>query len=191
MASVVINHLAERLRDDPRSGLAYIYCDFRRRDEQTVEHFVSSLLKQLAEKQPKLPDAVQRLHSRHEKQRTKPSLKELLESLHRVTELFSYVFIAVDALDECQESDNCLPRFLSGLFDLQQKRRINIFATARPLGNISSRFENAISIEIRAHDEDVRQYVNGRLGELPMIIQTNLKLQIAIMNDISRAVNGM
>ncbi|KAM0433480.1 hypothetical protein ACHAPT_004360 [Fusarium lateritium] len=191
VASVVVNHLIEKLREDPDSGLAYIYCDFRRRNEQTVEHFVSSLLKQLAEKRPTLPDAVRQLHDRHEKSRTRPSLEELLESLHYVTDLFSHVFIVVDALDECQESNHCLPRFLSGLFDLQQKLGVNIFATARPLGHIKSRFENSISIEIRAHHEDVRKYVNGRMGELPMIVQRNLELQESIMGSISRAVDGM
>jgi Cdc6-like AAA superfamily ATPase len=191
VASVVINHLIEKLREDPSSGLAYIYCDFRRRNEQTVENFASSLLKQLAEKQPTLPDAVRQLHKRHERSRTEPSQKELVESLRSVTQLFDHVFIVVDALDECQESNNCLPRFLSELFDLQKQLGVNIFATARPLGHIKSRFEKSISIEISAHSEDVRKYVNGRLGELPMIVQRNTELQEAIMANISRAVDGM
>ncbi|KAI8665872.1 NACHT domain-containing protein [Fusarium keratoplasticum] len=191
VASVVINHLMEKLREDPGSGLAYIYCDFRRRNEQTVEHFASSLLKQLAEKQPTLPDAVRQLHKRHKKSRTEPSLKELVESLRSVAQLFDHVFVVVDALDECQESNHCLPRFLSELFDLQKQLGVNVFATARPLGHIKSNFERAISIEIRAHSGDVRKYVSGRLGELPMIVQRNTKLQEDITDNISRVVDGM
>ncbi|WAO90276.1 NACHT domain-containing protein [Fusarium falciforme] len=191
VASVVISHLIEKLREDPSSGLAYIYCDFRRKKEQTVQHFASSMLKQLAEKHPTLPDPVQRLHEYHVRQRTRPSLGELLESLHRITEPFSRVFIVVDALDECQESDNCLSTFLSGLFDLQQKLEINIFATTRPLGHIKSRFEKAITMEIRAQSDDVRKYVNGRLGELPRIVQRDPELQEAVIGTISRAVDGM
>ncbi|EEU36945.1 uncharacterized protein NECHADRAFT_20595, partial [Fusarium vanettenii 77-13-4] len=191
VASVVINHLMEKLREDLASGLAYIYCDFRRRNEQTVEHFASSLLKQLAEKQSTLPDAVRQLYERHKTSRTEPSLRELVESLRSVTQLFDHVFVVVDALDECQESNHCLPRFLSELFDLQKQLGVNLFATARPLGHINSSFEKAISIEIRAHSEDVRKYVSGRLGELPMIVQRNSKLQEAIMDNISRVVDGM
>lgn len=191
VASVVINHLIEKLREDSVSGLAYIYCDFRRRSEQTVEHFASSLLKQLAEKQPTLPDAVRQLYERHKTSRTEPSLRELVESLRSVAQLFDHVFIVVDALDECQESNHCLPRFLSELFDLQKQLGVNLFATARPLGHIKSSFEKAMSIEIRAHSEDVRKYVSGRLGELPMVVQRNSKLQEAIMDNISRVVDGM
>ncbi|UPL04021.1 hypothetical protein LCI18_014955 [Fusarium solani-melongenae] len=191
VASVVINHLMEKLREDPGNGLAYIYCDFRRRNEQTVEHFTSSLLKQLAEKQPRLPDAVRQLHKRHEKSRTEPSLEELVESLRSVAETFDHVFIIVDALDECQESNDCLPMLLSELFDLQKQLGVNIFATARPLGHIKLSFERAISIEIRAHREDVRKYVSGRLGELPMVVQNDPELQEDIMNKISEVVDGM
>ncbi|KAJ4257904.1 hypothetical protein NW757_003532 [Fusarium falciforme] len=191
VASVVINRLIEKLREDSCSGLTYIYCDFRRRNEQTVEHFASSLLKQLAEKRPALPDAVRQLHERHKKQRTKPSLNELVESLHSVAQLFDRVFVVVDALDECQESNSCLPTFLSELFGLQEKLGANVFATARPLGHIKSRFEKAISIEIRAHIEDVRMYVKGRLGELPMVVQSDPELQEAVMDNISQAVDGM
>ncbi|RSL75948.1 hypothetical protein CEP51_010422 [Fusarium floridanum] len=63
--------------------------------------------------------------------------------------------------------------------------------TGQPLGHIKSRFEDAISIEIRAHGEDVRKYVSGRLGELPMIVQGNVELREAIIHNISRAVDGM
>jgi hypothetical protein len=36
-------------------GIAYIYCNFRRQDEQKIDDLLASLLKQLAESQPSLP----------------------------------------------------------------------------------------------------------------------------------------
>lgn len=53
--------------------------------------------------------------------------------------------------------------FLSQLLDLQKKCLVNIFATARPIPEITERF-NGTSLEIRAHESDVRRFLEGRIS---------------------------
>ncbi|KAI3320964.1 hypothetical protein HD806DRAFT_537622 [Xylariaceae sp. AK1471] len=73
----------------------------------------------------------ERSFNRHDANRTRPSLDEILTALQSVAALYSRVFIVVDALDECQVSDGCRMIFLSKIFSLQAKCGPNIFATSR------------------------------------------------------------
>ena len=47
LTSIVVDDLTTRFSNDPSVGIAYVYCNFRRRDEQKAEELFASLLKQL------------------------------------------------------------------------------------------------------------------------------------------------
>ena len=147
-----------------------------------------SIIKQLTQCQPSLPESVKELYERHKDRRTRPSLDELLRTLQFLAITYSRVFFVVDALDECQASDGCRKVFLSQLFDLQKKCPVNIFATARPIPEIAEKF-NGITLEIRAHESDVRKYLEG------CISQTESKLlkehEEEIKSRITEVVDGM
>lgn len=187
LTSIVVNDLTSKFSE--HVGIAYIYCNYRRQDEQRINDLLSSLLKQLAENQSSLPGSVKDLYDMHKPRRTRPSLNELSRVLQSVAAKYSKVFLIVDALDECRASDNCRMMFLSELFDLQRKCATNIFATTRLIPEITGRFNGAVSLEIRAHDEDVRRYLEGR------ILQSGSKFletyQEEIKGEITRAVDGM
>lgn len=193
LTSVIVDELTTRFCDDPAIGIAYIYFNFRRQDEQKIEDLLASLLKQLAEGQPSLPFTVKELYNRHITKRTRPSLEEISASLHAVATLYSRVFIIIDALDECQVSEGCRQRFLEGLFSLQEKCRVNLFTTSRPILSIENYIEEkrSLKLEIRASEEDVRKYLNGHLFRLPGFVARSFKLQEEIKTDIVNAVDGM
>jgi Cdc6-like AAA superfamily ATPase len=48
LTSIVVDNLTSRFRNDSKTGIAYIYCNFGRRDKQKIDDLLSSLLKQLA-----------------------------------------------------------------------------------------------------------------------------------------------
>ena len=127
LTSIVVDELATRFFNDPTIGIAYIYCNFRRQETQKIDDLLASLLKQLAESQPSLPGILKDLYNRHKTKQTRPSLDEVSRSLQAVTELYSQVFIIIDALDECQISNGCRPKFLSSIFNLQTKARAKFF----------------------------------------------------------------
>jgi hypothetical protein len=191
LTSIVVEELLTRFYDDKSIGIAYLYCNFRRQEEQKIGDLLASLLKQLAESQQSLPGTVKELHDRHKTKQTRPSLDEISRSLQVVTTLYSRVFIIVDALDECQISDGCRQRFLSSLFSLQAKCGANLFATSRLISSIEKEFQGNSKLEIRASEEDVRKYLNGHLYRLPGFVARSPELQEEIKTDIVKAVDGM
>ncbi|KAH8592634.1 hypothetical protein B0O99DRAFT_597075 [Bisporella sp. PMI_857] len=191
LTSIVVDELTTQFSNDQTIGIAYIYCNFRRQEEQKIDGLLASLLKQLAKSQQPLLGAVEELYDRHRTKRTRPSLDEISRSLQVVTALYSRVFIIVDALDECQMSDGCRQRFLSSLFNLQAKYRANLFATSRPISSIEREFEGNSRLEIRASEEDVRKYLDGNLFRLPGFVARSPDLQKEIKTGIAKAVNGM
>ncbi|KAE8139795.1 hypothetical protein BDV38DRAFT_291075 [Aspergillus pseudotamarii] len=164
LSSIVVNDLGTRFKDDSNVGIAYLYYNFHRQDEQKPEEMLSSLLKQLAQNQPSLPETVRSLHDRHIKTRTRPSCEEIASTLQSIAVMYSRVFIIIDALDECQPSDGYRTRFLTEIFALQAKSRVNLFATSRIIPEIIERFTGSESLEIRASHDDVRKYLDDRIS---------------------------
>ncbi len=63
LTSIVIDHLNTQLRDRSDVGIADLYCNFHRHDEQKAEDLLANLLKQLTQQRPSLPDALRALYS--------------------------------------------------------------------------------------------------------------------------------
>lgn len=189
MTAIVIHDLTTHFIQDQSVGLAYIYCEFRHKDEQRLEDLLASLLKQLCQDRPFLPDIVRHFYNRHKNKRTRPLLEELIQALVSVTVMYSRVFIAVDGLDECQTSDGCLAGFLSQLANLQTQCSVNIFATSRSIPQVLKAFHSSTKLEIRAHDQDIRIYLNARISQLQ---HTFLASHVEeIHNSITTAADGM
>lgn len=189
--SIVIHDLITQFQFDLSIGIAYIYYNFRQQDEQKIDNLLASLLRQLVESQPSLPESVKVLYNHHKAKRTQPSLEEISKVLHSVVAIYSRVFIAVDALDECQISDRCRSKFLTEIFNLQSKAGINFFATSRPNPDIKNEFTGYPSREILASDEDVRRYLDGHMSDLPEFVLNRPDLQEEIKAEITRVVDGM
>ena len=191
LTSIVVNELTTRFGNDKSIGVAYIYCNFRQQNEQKAGDLLANLLRQLVQGRPSLPEDVKSLYNKHKDKHTRLSFDESLKALHSVTAMYSRAFIVVDALDECQALDTCRSRFLSEIFNLQAKSRVNIFATSRFLPEITERFEGSMSLEIRASEHDVRRYVDGHMSRLPSFVGRRLDLQEEIKAEIVKAVDGM
>jgi Cdc6-like AAA superfamily ATPase len=189
LTSIVVRDIETRSENDISIGIAYIYCNFRRKNEQLVEDILSSLLKQLAQSRPSLPDSLRDLYVRHMAKRTKPVLDEICKVLQSVIIAYSRVFIIVDALDECQISGNC-QQFLSEIFRLQAIAQVNIFATSRFIPEITDYFTGGLVLEIRANEDDIRKYLGGHMFRLPRFARDN-QLQSEIETCITEAVDGM
>lgn len=194
LTSIVVDELNTHFHDNKSIGIAYLYCNFRRQDEQKAASLLASLLKQLSECQPSLPSSVKDLYDRHKTKRTRPSLDEISRSLQSVITIHSRVFIIVDALDECGESkygeiENHRARFLSEIFKLQDKCGANIFATSRFIPSITDHFGESPSLEIRASDEDVQRYVVDYISKSKLKVMKECDEEIKV--GIKDIVEGM
>ncbi|TEY74291.1 hypothetical protein BOTCAL_0074g00210 [Botryotinia calthae] len=191
MTSIVVDHLSTKFDSDGSIGIAFLYCNYQQQHEQKTEHLLRNLLRQLIQGQSSIPDSVQALYNRHKGNRRQPSLNEISRILHSVTAIYSRVFVIVDALDECQDSDGCRKTFMEEILSLQAKIGANLFATSRPIPEIIQKFAGGISLEIRACNEDVRLYLDGRLSQLPAFVRRYPKLQDEIKTEIVKTVDGM
>ncbi|RYP31088.1 hypothetical protein DL767_005932 [Monosporascus sp. MG133] len=143
LTSAVVHDLTTRFQNDPAVNIAYIYCNFRRKDEQKIDDLLASVLKQLAQDQTPLPKSVKDLYDQHKQKRTQPSLGEIMKVLFTAAAMCSRLFIVIDALDECQVSDGCRSKFLRELFNLQATTAANIFATSRPSLDVENEFKHS------------------------------------------------
>lgn len=191
LTSIVIDDLSTRFPAGQDVSIAYLYCNFRQRDEQSAEDLLASLLKQLTQEQSSLPDSVKALYDQHRDKRTRPSFNEISRALQSVAAMCSQVFIVVDALDECQASGGCRTKFLTEIFNLQAKCGAHLFATSRFILEITEVFKSSTSLEIRANRDDVERYLKGHMQQLPSFVRRNQQLQEEIKTGISEAVDGM
>ncbi|KAF3271856.1 hypothetical protein TWF128_000384 [Orbilia oligospora] len=164
LTSIVVNDLITRFNGDLTVGIAYIYCNFKRGYEQQLDDLLASLLKQLAAQcQHSLPSSIKELHTKL--RRTRPSHEDIVKILRSIIKTYySRVFIVIDALDEYPISNGRM-KFLSELFRLYDKYGANIFATSRLIPQITETFKSSTTLEIRAHDEDVRNYLNEQISQ--------------------------
>ncbi|KAF8851267.1 ankyrin, partial [Acephala macrosclerotiorum] len=189
ITATVIDDLITRFQNDPSIGIAYLYCDFRRQEEQNAEDLILNLLKQLSQQHSILPDSLKSLYDQYKDKRTQLSLDKILETLHEIAAIYSRIFIIVDALDECQAFDGCRMKFLSEISKFQAKCNANLFVTSRNIPEITERFKLSISLEIRASDEDVRMYLDSRLSKSESDVIKGYREEITIA--ITKAVDGM
>jgi hypothetical protein len=191
LTSIVIDHLERRHLNNNKIGIAYIYCNFRRHEEEEADNLLACILKQLARRQPSLPKNVKDLFQHHRRRATRPSMGDISRALLTVAALYTKVFVVVDALDECRVSNNDRSRLLSELFSLQAATNTNIFATSRPNHHIEEEFRGCPSQKILASDEDVHRYLDGYMTHMPAFVLKRLNLQGEIRENISKAADGM
>lgn len=192
LTSLVIEYLYKQFSQQTDDvGIAYIYCNFKRRDDQTSANLLASLLKQLSQAKPSLPDRTRALYEHHIEKRTRPSLEEISQTLQSVANMYSRVFVIVDAVDECPTLDGGRTELLAQMFQLQSHSRINLFATSRPIPEITEWFTGSVWLEIRASEQDVQRYIDGHLSILPGFIRRNIDLQKEISTAILQSVQGM
>lgn len=193
ISSIVVNHLIAKFKNDHSVGIAYIYCNYQPQQEQKPEELFSSLLKQLAQKQPAASTDLKNFYEHHKTKGTRPLFDEIVQALHSTIQLYSRVFIIIDALDEYHVSNKeGQKKLLLEVFSLQDQAQLNLFATSRFVSEIISQFDGCMLKEIRAQDDDVLCYINGRI---PQVLRSQIlkhpEVQHTIRRDIVKAANGV
>ena len=191
IASVVVDNLCGRFKNDGSIGIAYLYCNFRQQQDQKPGDLLASLLGQFVQGQPCVPNSVRSLYEQRKAKQMRPPFDEIANVLQSIMAGYSRAFIVIDALDECGISDGGFRKFLSGVFKLQAKTGANLFVTSRFIPDIAEKFEGSPSLEIRANDEDVRRYLDGHMSQLRSFVSRKPELQEEIKNEIVKAVDGM
>jgi hypothetical protein len=188
--AVIIDQLQASFADED-VGIAFLYCNYKKQTEQTPVNLVSSLLKQLVEKNTFLLDDLESLYTQHLK-KPRPTLSEISSALKAAVTRLSKVFIVVDALDECLRDNNIHSSLLGILGTLPQTA--SLLLTSRPNVRIDEVFPNAQTREILASQEDVQAYLEARVSRktrLARVIRSDISLGQRIIEKVSNNAKGM
>jgi hypothetical protein len=188
IAAIAIDHLLNTMQHSTH-GVAYVYCNYKAKKEQDVCTMLTAIMKQLVFGRPSAIEHIDRLHQKHADRGTKPSLNEITNALRDVLAQYPYVYVVIDALDECQNATR--HQFLAKLRDLQAGRDVRLMVTARFIPDIEDAFGAALKLEVRASREDVKRFIAGQTYRLPTCIQRSAALQDMVQEKILNAVDGM
>ena len=190
LASIAIDHLERTLRHK-NIPVTYIYCDYRRQQEQTPENLLASVLKQLLQHRILVPEIVMKSYDHHVNSGTRPSLDDIGDMLKVTATDFRQIYVVVDALDELPVSHRACQNLLANLRSLQEAQNVSFMMTSRFIPQIDHELQDSLFLEIRANNEDIKKYIYGRICDLTTSAQNNLILQDDIANSIVDVVDGM
>jgi ankyrin repeat domain-containing protein 50 len=147
-----------------RVGVASVFCDYNNTKEQTPAELLYSIVRQLLVKSSNLTD----LRTVFTSGKSRPNDLKIIEaSMHTVMAAYARVYVVVDALDECPETENSRDTFVSKLrSSMIHSKHLHILITSRrnilptALGFTESDYS---CIDISAHDDDLKTYITGRL----------------------------
>jgi hypothetical protein len=183
---MVVDHLSAQSQNE-NVGVACIYLNHKETEEQTVANLLSGLWRQLVLGKD-ITCQVQGLYKKHLEKGTRPSLDDILKALQSAIGEFSKVYIVVDAVDECPETDDKRHLLLQHLAELGPT--VNLMMTSRPhITPIDSKV-----LHIHVDDRDIQSYVGGYIkksSKLSTLVKANPELQREIETKISSTVNGM
>jgi hypothetical protein len=191
LRSIVVDYLKQSIeREDV--AIIYIYCSYKEKDDQTAVNLIASLLQQLVQKSSAVSEEIVSLYDNHIKNGTRPVLGEVSKLLQLEVRRFSKVFVLIDALDECPESNSVRMSFLMEIRKLPIC--IHLLVTSRHTPTIEREFEKAARLEIRANDEDVKRYIKCRIEmehQLVRLVKRYPALQGNIISTIVEKAKGM
>ncbi|KAJ4864350.1 ankyrin repeats (3 copies) domain-containing protein [Trichoderma breve] len=120
---------------------------------------------------------------------TPPSLDEIVKTLDQIIASYSRTYIIIDALDECTDSNLHRSTLMFEIFGLQTRLGANLFFTSRLVPHIEKDFESreCSTLEIRATDKDIRQYLDSNMSQLPAFIFQSTGLEERIKSSIIEA----
>ncbi|EGS19501.1 uncharacterized protein CTHT_0049690 [Thermochaetoides thermophila DSM 1495] len=132
-------------------------------------------------------------YNRHgKKHRSQPSLSDVEDMFHAVTALYKDgVFVIVDALDECQMSNNVRSKFIKTLLQLQSRgTNVNLLATSRPEPDIMEAFSGYSYLEIIAQKDDIERYIRNRMSDWH-VVSNYPDLRDEVVSCIISVADGM
>ncbi|KAF5847672.1 hypothetical protein GGP41_008948 [Bipolaris sorokiniana] len=190
LASIINEDLRHRFHADSQIGLAHLFFDYRRQDQQSLEILLSGLLKQLVSQHLLLPKQVEDCFTIHQ-QEYSGRARAIMLTLEAVIASFSRVFIVLDAVDECLAPAQHCTDLLCAIQELQKRHKLQLLATSRLIPEVTERFTAASVLQIQANSQDVRKYLTEQIHRLPGFVRKDVQLQNEVVSNIVEAVQGM
>ncbi|KAF5714047.1 ankyrin repeat [Fusarium mundagurra] len=182
ISSLVIDHVNSLTKKCPETCITYVYCDYKQGRYQKPDIILSCLVKQLVGPRDTIPKAIDELYESHKSGQTTPTFVEISQAFKSVVDLYSKVFIFIDALDEFEATVDDRTMLLEAIFQGQYKAVKNIFITSRPGCEpaIRSLCGRDLSLNIAATKHDVSRYIHWKISQAP-----ELKIDVRLRDEIT------
>lgn len=196
----MVDHLSSRY-SSADACVAYVYCDYRDKNHQTVTDIINSLLKQVLNSMPTIPNVIVELLLMKKKARTKLELSDACNVLAQALSSFASSFLCIDALDECADDErwyliNSLQQLVIADSRSSQPLSIKLFLTGRPQIEGYLQWHPAVdntivsSVTLEANRDDIVKFINHKMNmDKNATMPQEFKEQI--INEIVSTSNGM
>ncbi|OTA70038.1 hypothetical protein K449DRAFT_321144, partial [Hypoxylon sp. EC38] len=165
MASTTIQYLREKVRGSSTSSLAFVYCDYRQRQDQKASILLGNIWAQLFRQRGPSATEIEQLFGEIMARFDFTPTRTLITNMIR-DELtngnLDRTYIVVDALDECTD-ENERNGFIDSLRSLQPL--VNVLVTSRTTYLDNGEFSDVRTFRFIPTDEDMSIYVNARIRE--------------------------
>ncbi|KAJ7574967.1 ankyrin repeat-containing domain protein [Mycena floridula] len=191
LASRAIAHLNEQVLQ-PGVGVACIFFDYNQSTSQRGPEIIGSVLRQLLV-DSSIPQSLESFHAAFKANKSLPtSLTPFMVALQGQLQLYSRVYLVVDALDE--SSERMRDDFLFNIRSLTESGHLHVLITSRDIPSITHEFVNDSCIKIWAHEDDVQTYISLRIQQerrLKSLIRGDLDLKNEIVLQVTEKAAGM
>ena len=127
-SSLVIDNITNTI-DEGNARIAYVYFDYKNREEQTGDNVIRTLLKQLLLPSNLIPRDLESVYDDCTSRNKHPDMSIFTRQLLSISATLSSVYIMLDALDEC--SSEILDDIVALIHQIKNSR-VKIFCTSRP-----------------------------------------------------------
>ena len=134
------------------------------------------------------------INKRCDESKRRPTYGELSALLQSESRYLSKLFVVIDALDEYSYIDDATPKLLIEIQKLLPSLHLLVTSQSHLRNGIQLCLPDAIRLEIHAHDEDIKKYVDTRIRMekyLGFLIKKTPELEEAVKNTITEKAKGM
>ena len=190
LASIVVDFLRSSTNSSGRLGVGAVYCKYTDTEIQSPENILASLCMQALDEYVPMPDLLIKLHGSHNAKGTRPTLSDIRNVFFEVSKSVDTLYLVVDALDECSEQTRIvvireLKHWLSDC---------KVLVTTRPIEDITQEFATGSLVQINAHDDDLKKYIQSRMAassRLSTLLQGRPNLEQNILDGTIERANKM
>ncbi|KAJ7576491.1 ankyrin repeat-containing domain protein [Mycena floridula] len=192
LVSTAVDHLKNEI-GRPDVGVACIFFDYKTSSSQSVTDIFGSVIRQLLIDCSDIPNSLKSLHTSFQSRKSRTtSLDAMAAALQSQIQLYSRVYLVVDALDEC--SVDIRDDFTSTIRSLTESGHLSVLITSRDIPTIAQEFTNETRFDVRAHDDDVLSYIRYRIrreSRLKTMIKRDATLEPEIVTRVTKKAAGM
>ena len=180
----MIDHLQQRFASQEDTTILYVYNNYRERELQLTTNLIGALLQQIVLKRRRVFPEIIELYQRHQTSRTRATTDDLCEVLCGEIQKFNAVFVLIDALDEFNGATGDREPLIIQLRRILEMHSARLMITSRDNVKIESSIPDALHLQIRASDEDIRNYLVAQISEnlIKFRVKPDTTLQLSIID---------